>query len=243
MKRGRLRRAILRASVAAGLGLSITLTLISSGAVSMAQILPLPSPTCTILDPLTGLCQTITSILNSPTPTATTTTNTPLPTVTTTTTTSIAPTTVTSGTTSTATGSTTGGTTTTGATGLTGTSAFGSGALGYGASGPGGLSFGAYGGNFGGGTTYFAPRGLNVSSRQVYFQSAFGAPISEEVAMAAVGPGIDSSPVSSAITQVPPAALAVFSAGLLLLILVTCLVLEVNEGVWGRAVTARTRAG
>jgi hypothetical protein len=84
--------------------------------------------------------------------------------------------------------------------------------------------------NFGGGTTYFTPSAQIQTSSQVYFQSAFGAPVSKEVATAAVGQVIDAAPVASAIVHVPRTVLLVFPFGLAILSLVTCLVLEVNEG-------------
>ena len=108
--------------------------------------------------------------------------------------------------------------------------------------GPGGLFSGAYVGNFGGGTTYFAPGAQSVSSRQVYFQSAFGAPVSKEVATAAVDPtSIQSAPVASAITQMPRRTLVALPLAVAILFLVTCLVIEVNEGGAGIAYVTRNR--
>jgi hypothetical protein len=206
-------------SVAASLGLVMILFLLPRGSdVSLAQISL--SPSCTIIDPITGLCQTITSLLS---PTATI-TSTSTPTVTTT---SSSPTSTTSP--STSSSSTSGGTTTTTLSTATSkllgsaTAPFGSAAYG-----PGGLFSG---GNFGGGTTYFAPNGQVLTSRRVYFQSAFGAPVSKEVATAAVdSASIESAPVASAVTHVPRIFLMLFPLGFAVLSLVTCLVLEVNEG-------------
>jgi hypothetical protein len=105
------------------------------------------------------------------------------------------------------------------------------GAFGYSAYGPGALFSGAYRGNFGGGTTYFAPTAQTLSSQQVYFQSAFGVPVSKEVATAAVDPAsIEAAPVASAVNQLPRAIVLLFPVGFALLILITSLVLEVNEG-------------
>lgn len=217
-------------SVAASLALVMTLLLLSGGrSVSLAQISL--SPSCAIIDPLTGLCETVTSIL-SPSPTSTTTTTT-TPTSTTTTTTTPTSTTTT---TTTPTGTTGGTSTTGGTTGTTGSTAGGStlgGGTAFGSSayGPGGLFTGAYTGNFGGGTTYFAPTAQTQTSRQVYFQSAFGAPVSKEVATAAFDlSSIQAAPVASAATQVPRIMLLLVPVGFLILMLVTSLVLEVNEG-------------
>jgi hypothetical protein len=218
----RLRRAMIHLSIGASLALVATLVLLSSGGgVSMAQISV--SPSCALIDPVTGLCETVTSIL-SPTSTTTTiapttTTTTTAPTTTTTTTSST--TTTSGGTSSTSTG---GSRTSTKASNLA-TAPFGSSAYG-----PGGL-FSAYTGNFGGGTTYFAPTAQTQTSRQVYFQSAFGAPVSKEVATAAVDLStIQAAPLASAATQVPRIMLLLVPMGLLMLMLVTSLVLEVNEG-------------
>jgi hypothetical protein len=220
MKRRSLRRTMLQFSVAGSLGLALTLALISGGTgVSIAQVSL--SPTCSILDPLTGLCQTVTSII-SPVPTTTTTT--PLPTSTST---SSAPlggsTSTSSGTTS---GATSGATKAARSTRISG----GKGSFGGSAYPPGGLFYGAYAGNYGGGATYFAPNGQTVSSSQVYYQSAFGAPVSQAVATAAVGPSIGTAPVASAVTQLPRPLVLLFPPGLLVLLFVTSLVLEVNEG-------------
>jgi cobalamin biosynthesis Mg chelatase CobN len=217
-------------SLGASFGLVMTLLLLSGGTeASFAQISL--SPTCAIIDPLTGLCQTVTSILSPTTTTTSTSTPTSDPTATTTSTA-----TSTSSSTSGSTGSndsTSGGSTSTsdGSTTTSGSNPLGSsGAFGYSAYGP-DLFSGAYGGNFGGGTTYFAPGAQTTASRQVYFQSAFGVPVSNEVATAAVDPAsIEAAPVASAINQLPRAIVLLFPMAFGLLALVTCLVLEVNEG-------------
>jgi hypothetical protein len=244
MKGRRLRRAMVHLSVGGSLALVLTLLLLSSGGeVSLAQLSV--SPSCAIIDPITGLCETVTSILSpSSSPTSTTTT-TSTPTSTTTTATSS----TSSTTTSTSTSSTTSGTsdgTSGGTTGTTGTTAGGStlsdAPFGGSAYGPGGLFSGAYTGNFGGGTTYFAPTAQTLTSRQVYFQSALGAPVSKEVATAAFDLGtIQAAPVASAATQVPRIMLLVVPAALLILVLVTSLVLEDNEGGTGNAAIRSSR--
>jgi hypothetical protein len=223
MKRRGLRWAMVQLSVAGSLGLALTLILISGGnEVSLAQVSL--SPSCSLIDPLTGLCQTITSIV-SPTPPPTTlppTTTTTLPAITTTTTSSPVSTT---GQSSGPTGGTSSGSKGAGSSLPGGKAPFGSTAYA-----PGGLFFGAYAGNYGGGTTFFAPGGQTVSSSQLYYQSAFGTPVSKAVAAAAVGPSISSAPVASAITQLPRTVVLLFPAVVLLMLLVTSLVLEVNEG-------------
>jgi hypothetical protein len=217
-------------SLGASFGLLMTLLLLSGGTeVSLAQISI--SPTCAIIDPLTGLCETVTSIVSPPATPTSTSTSTPTADPTATSTSTATPT---GSSTSGSTGSTSGGTTTTSGGGTTksGSNPLGSsGAFGYSAYGPGALFSGGYGGNFGGGTTYFAPGAQTTASRQVYFQSAFGAPVSQEVATAAVDPAsIEAAPVASAINQLPRAIVLLFPIGFALLVLVTSLVLEVNEG-------------
>jgi hypothetical protein len=248
MKGRRLRRAMVHVSVGASLALVMTLLLLSGGGdVSLAQL----SPTCPVIDPITGLCDTVTSILPSTSTPTSTTTTTSTPTSTTTTTSTPTSTTTT---TSTPASTTTGGTSTTsgttgGTTGTTGTTSGGSGLLagaapfGSTAYGPGGLFSGAYTGNFGGGgTTYFAPTAQTLTSHQVYFQSAFGAPVSEDVATAAFDlSSIQAAPVASAATQVPRVMLLLVPVGFLILMLVTSLVLEVNEGGTGNAAIRSSR--
>jgi hypothetical protein len=74
----------------------------------------------------------------------------------------------------------------------------------------------------------------------VYFQSAFGAPVSKEVATAAVDlSSIQAAPVASAATQVPRIMLLLVPMGLLIMMLVTSLVLEVNEGGAGTRALSR----
>jgi hypothetical protein len=78
----------------------------------------------------------------------------------------------------------------------------------------------------------------------VYFQSAFGAPVSKEVATAAVDLGaIQAAPVASAVTQAPRILLILFPMGFLILMLVTSLVLEVNEGGAGTQTILRSATG
>ena len=236
MKGRRLRRAMVHLSVGASLALVTTLLLLSGGGVSQAQISL--SPSCALIDPITGLCQTVTNIISptsAPTSTPTTPISTPTTTIPTATTTTSAPS-----------GPTTGGTSPTGTVkGVAGTAGRsslvgGSGPFGSSAYGPGGLFTGAYTGNFGGGTTYFAPTAQTQSSRQVYFQSAFGAPVSKEVATAAVDlSSIQAAPVASAATQVPRIMLLLVPMGLLIMMLVTSLVLEVNEGGAGTRALSR----
>jgi hypothetical protein len=65
----------------------------------------------------------------------------------------------------------------------------------------------------------------------VFFQSAFGAPVSQEVATAAFDlSAIQAAPVASAAAQVPRVTLVLIPVGFLILLLITTLVLEVNEG-------------
>jgi hypothetical protein len=228
---------MIHVSLAASFALATILFLLPGGGeVSLAQVSL--SPACTIIDPVTGLCQTVTGII-SPTATTTSLPPPPSPTVTNTTITSPTPTTSTGG----STGSTpaSGGTTATGATKAASKVLGSNGVFGSAAYGPGGLFSGAYVGNFGGGTTYFAPGAQSVSSRQVYFQSAFGAPVSKEVATAAVDPtSIQSAPVASAITQMPRSTLVALPLAVAILFLVTCLVIEVNEGGAGTAYVHRS---
>jgi hypothetical protein len=218
-------------SLGASFGLLMTLLLLSGGTeVSLAQISL--SPTCAIIDPLTGLCETVTSILSPPPSPTSTSTSTSTPTATTT---STAAPTGSSTSDSTGSSSSTSGETTTSSgsgTGTSGSDPLGSsGAFGYSAYAAEARLSGAYGGNFGGGTTYFAPGAQTTASRQVYFQSAFGTPVSQEVATAAVDPAsIEAAPVASAINQLPRAIVLLFPIGFALLVLVTSLVLEVNEG-------------
>ena len=78
----------------------------------------------------------------------------------------------------------------------------------------------------------------------MYFQSAFGAPVSQEVAAAAVDLGtIQAAPVASAVTQAPRVLLILFPMGFLILVLVTSLVLEVNEGGAGTRTILRSARG
>ncbi len=227
---------MIHVSLAASFALVTILFLLPGGGeVSLAQVSL--SPACTLIDPLTGLCQTVSGVI-SPTATSTSTsTSSPVPITTTSVPTSTS-TTTTSGTTTTNSGTTTvSGGVKTARSKLTGSKVFGSAAYG-----PGGLFSGAYAGNFGGGTTYFAPGAQSVSSRQVYFQSAFGAPVSKEVATAAVDPtSIQSAPVASAITQMPRSTLVALPLAVAILFLVTCLVIEVNEGGAGLAYLQRNR--
>jgi hypothetical protein len=81
-----------------------------------------------------------------------------------------------------------------------------------------------------------------VTSQQVYFQSAFGAPVSKAVATAAFDvSGIQAAPVASAVTQVPRIMLLLVPVAFLMLILVTSLVLEVNEGGTGNTAIRSSR--
>jgi hypothetical protein len=82
MNQRSLRRAVARASAAAGLGPSLALVLIAHGGGSLADASD-STTICPSIDPITGLCDPINSLLSpDPSPTATQTTASPTSTVT-----------------------------------------------------------------------------------------------------------------------------------------------------------------
>ena len=88
-----------------------------------------------------------------------------------------------------------------------------------------GTPYGVYFGNFGGGKTFFAPKGQYETYRRVIYLSAFGRPVSSDVSTTVID-ATSVAPVSTSVPHAPDEVWLLLPFGLVLLTVVTYLVLE-----------------
>ena len=88
-----------------------------------------------------------------------------------------------------------------------------------------GTPYGVYFGNFGGGKTFFAPKGQYETYRRVIYLSAFGRPVSSDVSTTVID-ATSVAPVSTRVPHAPDEVWLLLPFGLVLLTVVTYLVLE-----------------
>lgn len=88
-----------------------------------------------------------------------------------------------------------------------------------------GTPYGVYFGNFGGGQTFFAPKGQYETYRRVIYLSAFGRPVNSDASTTVVD-ATSVAPVSTRVPHAPDEVWLLLPFGLVLLTVVTYLVLE-----------------